>query len=106
MIGFAFHRTRYDKQENYGKNTARDRNAFMLGDIGFARSDDYARKAQGYQREAEYYTRRGDIDRATTRTRYSKDAMGRYETQLKYASDADEKAAVYLRRAAEALKKR
>lgn len=74
--------------------------------FGFARSDDYARKAQGYQREAEYYTRRGDIDRATIRTRYSKDAMGRYETQLKYASDADEKAAVYLRRAAEALKKR
>lgn len=43
-------------------------------------------KAEGYQREAAYYTKRGEIDRAKTQTRYAEDAMDRYKTQLRYAS--------------------
>ena len=62
-------------------------------------------KAEGYQREAAYYTKRGDIDRAKTQTRYAEDAIDKYKTQLRYASDADDKAAMYLRWAADALKK-
>lgn len=61
--------------------------------------------AEGYQREAVYYTKRGDIDRANTQTRYAEDVMDKYKTQLKYASDADDKAAMYLRWVADALSK-
>lgn len=38
--------------------------------------------------EATYYTKRGDIDRAKTQTRYAEDAMDKYETQLRYATQA------------------
>ena len=60
---------------------------------------------EGYQREAAYYTKHGEIDRAKIQARYAEDAMDKYKTQLRYASDADDKAAMYLRWAADALKK-
>lgn len=61
--------------------------------------DDY------YRRKAESYTRKGDLDRARTYTRYADDELDTYKTQLRYAEQADEKAAQYLKWAAETLNK-
>ena len=73
--------------------------------VTFSQNDYYVKKAQSYQREAAYYTRRGDIGRAKTQTRYAEDAMDRYKMQMRYAANADEKAAMFLRWASEALRK-
>ena len=64
----------------------------------------YLKKAEGYQREAAYYTRKGDADRAKTYTRWSADAMDNYKIQMRYADNADDKAADYLKRASRLLK--
>lgn len=64
----------------------------------------YLKRAEGYQREAAYYTRKGDADRAKDYGRRAERALDNYKTQMKYAADADEKAADYLRRAARALR--
>ena len=61
----------------------------------------WIKKAEGYQREASYYTNKGDIDRANTQTRYAREAMDKAKTQQRYAKEADEKAAMYLRRASQ-----
>ena len=53
----------------------------------------YIKKAEGYQREAAYCSKKGDINRANTQTRYARD----YRTQMRYAKEADDKAAMYLR---------
>jgi len=63
------------------------------------------KKAESYQREAAYYTKRGDIDRSKTQARYAESALDHYKTQLRYAQKADEKAAMYLKWAADALGK-
>lgn len=65
----------------------------------------YLKKAEGYQREAAYYTRRGDSDRAKDYNRKADRAMDDYKTQMRYAADADDRAADYLKRAADMLKK-
>lgn len=65
----------------------------------------YLKKAEGYQREAAYYTRKGDVDRATSYTRRANSAMDDYKTQMRYASNADDKAADYLKKAARLLQK-
>jgi len=65
----------------------------------------YLRKAESYQREAAYYTRKGDADRAKDYNRRADRAMDGYKTQMRYASNADDKAADYLNRAARLLKK-
>lgn len=65
----------------------------------------YQKKAEGYQREAAYYTRKGDADRARDYSRRAERAMDDYKTQMKYAADADDKAADYLKRAARLLEK-
>ena len=70
-----------------------------------AQNDYYIKKAQSYQRDAAYYTMRGDLDRAKTYSRYAENEMDKYETQLRYAGQADDKAAMYLRWAADALRK-
>ena len=62
-------------------------------------------KAEGYQREVAYYTKRGDLNRAKTYSRYAENEMDKYETQLRYAVQADDKAAMYLRWTADAFKK-
>ena len=64
----------------------------------------YMRKAEGYQREAAYYSRRGDADRASYYTRQAGNALDNYKTQMRYASDADSRAADYMRRAANLLR--
>lgn len=64
----------------------------------------YLKKAEGYQREAAYYTRKGNADRAKTYTRRSADAMDNYKIQMRYADNADDKAADYLKRASRLLK--
>lgn len=65
----------------------------------------YLKKAEGYQREAAYYTRKGDADRAKDYTRSADRAMDNYRTQMRYAANADDKAADYLKRAARLLQK-
>lgn len=65
----------------------------------------YLKKAEGYQREAAYYTRKGDTDRAKDYNRRADRAMDDYNTQMRYAANADEKAADYLKRAARLLQK-
>lgn len=65
----------------------------------------YLKKAEGYQREAAYYTRKGDADRAKDYNRKADRAMDDYKTQMRYAANADDKAADYLKRAARLLKK-
>ena len=64
----------------------------------------YLKKAEGYQREAAYYTRKGDADRARDYNRRADRAMDDYKTQMRYAANADDKAADYLRKAANALR--
>lgn len=65
----------------------------------------YLKKAEGYQREAAYYTRKGNADRAKDYTRRANSALDDYKTQMRYASNAEEKAADYLKRAARLLQK-
>lgn len=65
----------------------------------------YLKKAEGYQREAAYYTRKCDADRAKDYTRRANSAMDDYKTQMRYAANADDKAADYLKRAARLLQK-
>ena len=68
-------------------------------------ADYYMKKAESYQREAAYYTRRGDADRAKYYLRQADRAMDNYKTQMRYAKNADEKAADYLRRASDRLRR-
>lgn len=65
----------------------------------------YLKEAEGYQHEAAYYTRKGDADRAKDYNRRADRAMDDYKTQMRYAAFADDKAADYLRKAANALRK-
>ena len=67
-------------------------------------ADYYKRKAEGYQREAAYYIKKGDASRAKDYNRMASRAMDDYNTQMRYAKNADEKAADYLKRAARLLK--
>lgn len=61
------------------------------------------KKARNYQDEAAYYAKKGDLSRARTYSRYAEDAMDDYNTQLRYAAQADDKAAMYMRWAADAM---
>lgn len=73
---------------------------------GYRREAQYClKKAEGYQREAAYHTRKGDADRAKDYNRRADRAMDDYKTQMRYAANADEKAADYLKRAARFLQK-
>lgn len=65
----------------------------------------YLKKAESYQREAAYYTRKGDADRAKDYTHRVNSAMDDYKTQMRYAANADDQAADYLKRAARLLQK-
>lgn len=65
----------------------------------------YLKKAEGYQHEAAYYTRKGDVDRAKDYTRRAKSAMDDYTTQIRYAANADDKAAEYIKKATKLLQK-
>ncbi len=71
-----------------------------------AQDDYHIKDAQSYQREAAYYTKKGDWDRAKSNSRYAESALDSYKIQLRYARQADEKAAMYLKWAADALRKR
>lgn len=65
----------------------------------------YLKKAEGYQHEAAYYTRKGNPNRAKDYTRRANNAMDNYKTQMRYASNADDKAADYLNKAGKLLQK-
>ena len=63
----------------------------------------YLKMAEQYERDAAYYTKKGKTDTAKSYQRKAKRALHRYQTQLRYASSADEKVADYLKRASNAL---
>lgn len=65
----------------------------------------YLKKAEGYEREAAYYTQKGNTDRAKDYQRRASRAMDSYKTQMRYAANADDKAADYLKRAARLLER-
>ncbi len=65
----------------------------------------YLKKAEGYEREATYYTKKGNTDRANDYQRRASRAMDSYKTQMRYAANADDKAADFLKRAARLLER-
>ena len=65
----------------------------------------FLKKAEGYEREAAYYTKKGKADTAKSYQRKATRALDDYKIQLRYAADADEKAADYLRRASSVVRK-
>lgn len=72
---------------------------------GYRREADYyLKQAESYQREAAYYTKKGDSWRTKNYLRQADNAMDKYETQMRYAKQADEKAADYLNRASRLLR--
>ena len=64
----------------------------------------FLKLAERSQKEAAYYTKRGDIDRAEMYSRKASRYVEKYETQLRYARQDDEKAATCFQKAAKALK--
>ena len=64
----------------------------------------YLKKAEGYTREAAYYTRKGKTSRAKGYQKKAAKAMDDYKTQLRYAANAEDKAADYLKRASRLLR--
>lgn len=64
----------------------------------------YMKKAEGYQRDAAYYTKKGKTDTAKSYQRKASRAMDDYKTRLRYAANADDKAADYLKRASRIVK--
>jgi uncharacterized coiled-coil DUF342 family protein len=77
-----------------------------------SKADSYKREAQSYLndaarylREMEYYKDRNDMGRAETQQRYADQAFENCRTKLKYAAEYEDKAAQYLRWAADALRK-
>lgn len=64
----------------------------------------YLKQAKNYQREVEYYTRQGDYDKARTYSGYVEREMDKYSTEMRLASQAEEKVTMYLDWAADALR--
>lgn len=65
----------------------------------------YLKKAERHQREAAYYTRKGNADRAKDYSRQADRALDNYKTKMRHAQKADETAADYLKKAANALRR-
>ncbi len=65
----------------------------------------YLKKAEQYERDAAYYTKKGKTDTAKCYQRKAKRAMDNYKTQFRYASNANQKAADKLKRAARLLER-
>lgn len=65
----------------------------------------YLKKAEGYERDASYYTKKGNSDRAKSYQRKASRAIKDYKIQMRYAANADDKAADYLRKASNLLRK-
>lgn len=63
------------------------------------------KKAEGYEREEAYYTKKGNTDRAKDFQRKASRAMEYYWTKMRYATNADDRAADYLRKASKILRK-
>ncbi len=70
----------------------------------YRREAEYYLKKADYQRESAYYTRNGDLDSAKSNSRYA-ETQWITITQLRYATQADEKVTMYLRWSVEALRK-
>lgn len=65
----------------------------------------YLKKAEGYERDATSHTKKGNTDRAKYLQRKASRAMEYYWTQMRYATNADDRAADYLRKASNILRK-
>lgn len=94
-----------DYSERQAKRYTQEAEYYQKKADGYRREAQYyLKRAESYQREAAYYTRKGNADRAKDYNRRADRAMDDYKRQMRYAADADEKAADYLRRAANALR--
>ena len=45
----------------------------------------YNKRTAGYERDADYYTRHQDYDKASTRTRWAKEASEKAQIRLRWA---------------------
>lgn len=95
-----------DYNDRQAKRYTQEAEYYQKKADGYRREAEYyLKKAEGYQREAAYYTRRGDTDRAKDYSKRAERAMDDYKTQMRYAERADETAADYLKKAADALRR-
>ena len=95
----------------WGAQTERSHENFEIG-VGIettprelTKAFGYLKKAADYNREAEYYLRKGDTDRAKYQQKYAQDATDKAGLQMKWAREAEEKATMYLKWAADALRR-
>ena len=65
----------------------------------------YNKKAQGYLREAEYYSRHKNYDKVKTYQRWAVDATEKAESNSRYARKVRERARDYMRKAKNMLQK-
>ncbi len=63
------------------------------------------KKAERYERDMAYHTKKGNTDWAKDFQRKASKAMEDYRTQMRYAANADDKAADYLHKASNILRK-
>ncbi|MBQ0080882.1 MAG: hypothetical protein KBS95_04975 [Alistipes sp.] len=88
--------TEYTKEAEYYQTKAQ----------GYYREAEYyLKKAESYEREAMYYTKKGDTYNANRNSMYARSARDKYLTQVGYAKTAEERAADYLRRAQNMLRR-
>ena len=106
MIGLSAFSATDDYTARQAQQSTREAEYYQKKADGYRREAQYyLKQAESYQREAAYYTRKGDADRAKDYNRRAERAMDSYKTQMRYAANADEKAADYLKRAARLLQK-
>lgn len=105
IISVAAYASADDYNARKAREYTREAEYYQKKADGYRREAEYyQKKASGYQREAEYYTRKGDASRAKDYSRKAQHALDDYKTQMRYAADADAKAADYLRRASNLLR--
>ena len=96
-------------QDDYAKRRAegyiREAESYQSKADSYKReSQSYLNDAARYLREMEYYKDRDDMGRAETQQRCADQAFENCRTKLKYAAEYEDKAAQYLRWAADALR--
>ena len=88
------------------KYRAKVRTKSQLGNTGFTDGlQYYNKKAQGYLREADYYSQNKKYDKANTYTKWANEASDKARLQMKWANEARVKARLRMKWAQEAMDK-
>lgn len=87
---------RYNREANYYQRQAES----YLSDAEY-----YMRQAESAKKNMEYYAKRGDEYHSKSYKRYMEDYLSKYNSKLRSASDAYDKAADYLDRASRILRR-